>query len=296
MDRIDRMALFTRIVESGSFARAASDLGVARSTATEAVKVLERETGTRLLARTTRQVRPTAEGDIFYHHARAILTAVDDAYGASRQGAPSGHLRIGASGLLTRTFLVPRLPDFLTRYPDITVEFGQTDRFVDLVRDGVDCVIRAGEPDDSGLMMRRLGALPEITCASPAYLAAHGTPTDIDDLDGHHMVGFLSSRTGKVLPLEFQRDGSVETRVVPARVTTDNSDTASALALSDFGLIQAPRYRFEAQLADGRMIEVLAETPPEPIPLNVLYAGSRHMSRRLDVLLDWIAEIFADAL
>ncbi|WP_108662219.1 LysR family transcriptional regulator [Acuticoccus kandeliae] len=293
MDRIDRMELFARIVESGSFAHAARALGVARSTASEAVKLLEEETGTRLLARTTRHVSPTAEGEDFYHRARAILAELEEAYGRFRTGAPRGHLRIDASGQLTRTFLVPRVADFLTRYPDLTIAFGQSDRFVDLLREGVDCALRVGDPEDSSLKMRRLGLLPEITCASPAYLAAHGTPRDIDDLGGHQMVGFVSSRTGEVMPLEFRRDGRVEIRRIPARVTTDNSDTAAALAANGLGLIQAPRYRFTAALEAGTLVEVLPDTLPEPMPLNAIYAGNRQMSRRLDVFLDWVAGLFA---
>lgn len=260
------------------------------------MKALERETGARLLARTTRAVTPTAEGREFHRRARAILSEVEDAYGAFREAGPRGHLHVNAPGLLTRTFLVPRLPEFLARHPELTIRFGQTDRLVDLVREGVDCVLRAGEPEDSSLMMRRLGELPEITCASPAYLAAHGTPRDIDALDGHLMVGFVSSRTGAVMPLEFQRGGRVETRSIPSRVTTDNSDTAADLAELGFGLIQAPRYRFEAQLAAGSLVEVLADTPPTPIPVNAIHSGSRQMSRRLEAFLGWVTEIFADAL
>ena len=296
MDRIDRLELFARIVEGGSFAAASHDLGIARSTATEAIKVLERETGARLLARTTRHVMPTPEGEEFYRRARAILAEVEDAYGSFRQASPRGQLRIDASGLLTRTFLVPALPEFLTRYPELSIQFGQTDRLVDLVREGVDCVLRAGEPEDSSLKIRRLGELAEITCASPGYLEARGVPRDIDDLAGHIMVGFVSSRTGEVMPLEFQRGGRIETRRVPSQVMTDNSDTAGELAIRGLGLIQAPRYRFEPLLAAGMLVEVLADHPPGPMPLNAIYAGNRHMSRRLDVFLAWVTEIFAQRL
>ncbi|NIZ08731.1 LysR substrate-binding domain-containing protein, partial [Pseudooceanicola sp. HF7] len=208
MDRLDRLELFTRIVEGGSFARAARDLNVARSTATNAINLLEQEAGVRLLARTTRQVATTPEGAEFYRRARAILAEVEDTFGTFAKGSPTGHLRIDASGLLTRTFLVPHLPAFLDRFPGLTISFSQSDRFVDIVRDGVDCALRAGHPQDSSLRMRKLGELPEITCASPAYLVRHGTPRDCDDLENHRMIGFLSSRTGEVLPLEFTRDGA----------------------------------------------------------------------------------------
>ena len=288
------MRLFTRIVECGSFAQAAQELGMARSSATGAVKQLERETGTLLLVRTTRHVGPTAEGEAFYRRASAILDDVEDAFENFRGAPPRGQLRIEAVGQLTRSFLVPGLPDFLARYPEISVRFGQSDHFVDLVRDGVDCALRSGTPDDSSLTMRHLADLPEVTCASPAYLASHGVPEGIDALDGHRMVGFVSSRTGEVMPLEFRRGGKLETRAMPATVQTDNSDTAAELALRGFGLIQAPRYRFVPHLEAGTLVEVLPETPPDPIPLNAIYAGSRHMSRRLDVFLDWVQAVFKD--
>ncbi|PJE34919.1 LysR family transcriptional regulator [Pseudooceanicola lipolyticus] len=295
MDRLDRLELFTRIVEGGSFARAAQELRVARSTATNAINLLERETGVRLLARTTRHVATTPEGAAFYRRAKTILAEVEDTFSTFSEASPTGHLRIDASGLLTRTFLVPHLPAFLKRFPGLTISFSQGDRFVDIVRDGVDCALRAGHPEDSSLRMRKLGALPEITCASPDYLARHGRPRNFDDLDGHRMVGFLSSRTGEVMPLEFTRGGSTYHRRLPCVVSTDNSDTAAALALQGLGLIQAPRYRFATDLASGALIEVLETSPPEPIPLNAIHAGHRTVSRRLEVFLDWVKDLFSDA-
>lgn len=294
MDRLNQLELFARIVEGGSFVRAANELNIARSTATEAVKRLEVETGARLLTRTTRHVAVTTEGEEFYRHARIILDEVEDAFSSFKAKSPRGHLRIDASGLLTRTFITPRLSEFLSAYPDITIQFGQSDRLVDLVREGVDCVLRAGTPEDSSMRMRRLGFLPEITCASPDYLKQYGTPKNIDDLAGHFMVGFVSSRTGDVMPLEFQRDGKIELRRIPARTMTDNSDTAADLAIRGLGLIQAPRYRFEPLLASGQLQQVLADTLPEPMPLNAIYPGDRRLSRRLDVFLNWVIEIFED--
>ncbi|WP_172329140.1 LysR family transcriptional regulator [Mangrovicoccus sp. HB161399] len=295
MDRLDRLELFARIVEGGSFARAARELQVARSTATHAINQLEREAGVRLLARTTRHVTPTPEGTEFHRRARAILAEVEDTFGQFAGPGASGHLRIEAPGLLTRTFLVPRLPEFLGRFPGLTISFTQSDRYVDIVREGVDCALRAGHPEDSSLHMRRLGELPEITCASPAYLARHGTPRSVDDLDGHRMVGFVSSRSGAVIPLEFRTGGTTVTRRIPAPVSTDNTDTAAAMAREGLGLIQAPRYRFAEDLAAGTLVEVLAGTPPEPLPLNAIHAGQRMLPRRLEVFLDWAREIFSDA-
>ncbi|RVV97185.1 LysR family transcriptional regulator [Mesobaculum littorinae] len=293
MDRLDRLELFTRIVEGGSFARAARDLGVARSTATNAIALLERETGARLLARTTRHVAVTPEGEELYRRAREILAQVEDTFGAFGTARPAGHLRIDAPGLLTRTFLVPHLPAFLDTYPGLTIAFSQSDRFANIVQDGVDCALRAGQPEDSSLKMRRLGELPEITCASPDYLARHGTPHGIDDLEGHRMVGFLSSRTGDLLPLEFTHDGALHARRLDCVVSTDNSDTAAGLARQGLGLIQAPRYRFTDDLRSGSLVEVLPDYRPAPLPLNAIHAGDRTVSRRLGVFLDWVSGLFS---
>jgi DNA-binding transcriptional LysR family regulator len=295
MDRLDRMELFVRVVDRRSFSAAAADLGLARSTATEALKQLERSLGVRLLERTTRHVAPTLDGQAYYQRCLSILSEVDEAENAFRDAQPRGLLRVDAHGLLTRTFLLPRLQEFMERYPLLDLQMGQGDRLVDLVREGVDCVIRAGTAVESGLIMRRLATITEITCASPAYLEKHGTPQSPDALEGHFAVGFLSSRTGQAMPLEFLVDGAVRTVSLPGRLTVNNSDTMADLARSGFGLIQAPRYRFRQDLADGVLVEVLKDFPPPPTPLAALYPQNRQLSPRVRVFLDWIAKIFAEA-
>ncbi|MBM1173772.1 LysR family transcriptional regulator [Microvirga arabica] len=295
MDRLDRMQLFVRVVERRSFAAAAADLTLARSTATEGIKQLEKDLGVRLLERTTRHVTPTLDGKAFYERCLAILAEVDEAENVFRDAQPRGLLRVDAHGLLTRTFLLPRLQEFLDRYPMLDLQLGQGDRLVDLVREGVDCVIRAGEADDSGLIMRRLGTIREITCASPAYLERHGIPRSLNDLDRHTTVGFVSSRTGQVMPLEFMADSRVRYISLPCRITVNNSDTMAELARMGFGLIQAPRYRLKQDLDNGSLVEVLSDCPPTPTPLSALYPQNRHTTPRLRVFLDWIGGIFAEA-
>ncbi len=292
MDHLDSLRLFARVVERSSFTEAAADLGLSRSTATEAIRRLEARLGARLLERTTRHVAPTLDGRQFYERCVSILADVEDAEATLRAGEPHGLLRVDAPGLLTRTFLLPELPAFLERHPKIDVQFGQSDRLVDLVREGVDCAIRVGEPADSGLTMRKLGALAEVTVASPHYLARHGTPRTVEDLEGHLMVGFISSRTGEVLPLEFVVEGSTRSVVLASRAKSNNSDTNADLARLGFGLVQAPRYRFEHELRDGTLVEVLPDFPPSPTTLSALFPQSRQMAPRLRVFLDWASEIF----
>ncbi|WP_255636735.1 LysR family transcriptional regulator [Hyalangium versicolor] len=289
------MRLFVRVVERRSFTAAAADLGLPRSTATEALKGLEAQLGVRLLARTTRHVAPTLDGEEYYRRCVAILAEVEEAEGLLRDARPRGLLRIDAHPLLTRTFVLPHLPDFLARHPLIELQIGQGDRLVDLIREGVDCVIRAGEPEDSGMLQRRLGTIEEITVASPAYLAAHGVPMTPDMLEGHQMVGFVSSRTGDVLPLEFSVGGRLRHIALPSRVRVNNSDTMAELARLGLGLVQAPRYRFAQDLASGTLVEVLADHPPSPTPLTALYPRDRQRAPRLRVFLDWISDIFKRA-
>ncbi len=289
MDRFTTLALFVRIVDRGSFRGAAADLGISRPAATSAIKELEQRLGTRLLQRTTRHVQATAEGQAYYHRCVAILADLEDAdRGAG--GAVAGLLRVDVVGNLARTIMLPALPAFLARHPALTVHLGEGERFVDLVREGVDCVVRAGELADSDMVVRRLGTMEEITVASPAYLARHGTPGSPDMLDGHVMVGFVSSRTGQPLPLEFTRDGEVVEVALPARVLVGGADTSAEAARLGLGLVQAPRYRFAGDLASGRLVEVLPDFPPTPTPVSVLYPSSRQLSPRVRVFIDWLVE------
>jgi len=295
MDRLDAMRLFIRVVDRRSFSAAAADQDIPRSTATEVIRRLEETLGSRLLDRTTRYVAPTEDGAAYYQRCLKILADVDEAEGVLRGSAPAGLLRIDAHGLLTRTFLLPKLPEFLKQYPLLSLQIGQGDRLVDLVREGVDCVIRAGEPDESTMIMRRLAMMPEITCASPAYIERHGMPKTPDDLEGHEAVGFISSRTGGILPLEFFSGGQGLEVNLPSRVTANDADTVHHLARLGYGLIQAPRYRFREDLARGVLIEVLPDYPPSPTPLAALYPQNRQLSPRVRVFLDWAASVFAEA-
>lgn len=295
MDRLATLNLFVRIVERRSFSAAAADCGISRPVATAAIKALEERLGTRLLQRSTRHVQPTAEGETYYHRCVAILADLEDADRAAG-GAVAGLVRVDAPGHVARTILLPALPDFLARHPALTVHLGEGERFVDLVREGVDCVVRAGELPDSDMVVRRLGAMKEITVASPAYLARYGTPRSPDELDGHQMIGFMSSRTGQPLALEFTRDGSVIEVVLPARVLVGGADTSAAATRLGLGLCQAPRYRFVDDLASGTLVEVLSDFPPTPTPLSVLYPSNRQLSPRVRVVIDWLAETISPHL
>lgn len=192
MDRLQAMRLFTRIVDLGSFSRAAEQLDLPRASATQIVKQLETHLGVRLLLRTTRQVSTTLDGAAYYQRCVAILAEIDDAEASFSQAArhPQGKLKVDLPGSLARLRVIPALADFYRQYPQITLEIGIGDRYIDLVRDGVDCVLRAGELADSSLVARRLTLLPQVTCASAAYLAEYGMPHTLADLAAHRVVDY----------------------------------------------------------------------------------------------------------
>jgi DNA-binding transcriptional LysR family regulator len=202
-------------------------------------------------------------------------------------------LRVDAQGALARRFVLPGLPAFLAAYPELKLQLTEGDRLVDLVREGVDCVLRIGDLTDSAMVARRVALLPEVTCAAPAYLDRHGTPRAPDELPGHRMVGFLQPGAGRPYPLELTVDGKVREVAVAADVTVNSAESTVALGLLGLGLIQVPRYRVEDRLADGSLVEVLADFPPTPTPVSLLYPRSRQLSPRVRVFIDWVAKRFA---
>lgn len=295
MDLLNSMRLFLRVVDRRSFTMAASDLGIPRSTATVVIGELERHLNCRLLNRTTRVVSPTVDGQIYYGHCKSVLASIDEAEAGFRNPVPSGLLRIDAHGLLTRTFLLPKLPEFLEKYPQIDLHIGQGDRLVDLIREGIDCAIRVGELSDSTLIRRTLATIPEVTCASPAYLEKHGIPSSPDDLAGHVMIGFVSSRTGNVMPLEFSVGDATVKVPLPSRITVNDSDTSADLARLGFGLVQAPLYRFARDFENGTLKEVLTQYRPSATVVSAIYPQVRQTSPRLRVFLDWTSKAFSEA-
>jgi DNA-binding transcriptional LysR family regulator len=293
MDRLDAMRLYTRVVDRNSFTHAAQDLEVPRSTATQVIKELESRLGVRLLERTTRSVRPTLDGQAYYERCVAILGEIEDAESAFRSAKPRGLLRIDVHGTLARHFVLPALPAFLAEYPDLQLQISEGDRLVDLVREGIDCVLRVGDLQDGAMIARRVAMLSEVTCASPAYLARYGVPSTVADLHGHVAVAFMSSATGAALPLEFTVEGVLSNRVLPATVTVAAAESYVAAARLGLGLIQVPHYHVAADLKAGSLVEILAHNRPSSTPVSLLYPHRRQLSLRVRVFIDWLAREFA---
>ncbi|NLS15284.1 LysR family transcriptional regulator [Rhizobium sp. P40RR-XXII] len=293
MDRFDAMRVFCRVVERRSFTLAAEDTGLPRSTVTDAVKQLEARLGVRLLRRTTRHVSPTLDGEAYYQRCLRILSDIEDAEGAFAGAKPKGVLRVDVHGTLARHFVLPNLLSFLETYPDIELQITEGDRFVDLIREGIDCVLRVGTLQDSDMIGRRVAMLEEVTLAAPTYVERFGMPAHPDRLDGHRMVGFRSSATGGLLPLEFQIDGAVREITLPATISVNAAESYFAAAKLGLGLIQVPRYHAEEALRSGELLHVLEDYPPTRTPVSMLYPRSRQLSPRVRVFIDWLVKVFA---
>jgi DNA-binding transcriptional LysR family regulator len=293
MDRFDAMRTFARVVERRSFTLAAQDLGLPRSTVTDAVKQLEARLGVRLLERTTRHVAPTLDGEAYHRRCVALIAELEDAEGAFGGARPKGLLRLEVQGTLARHFLLPGLPAFLAQYPGIEISMSEGERWVDIIREGVDCVLRFGNLPDSDMIARRLTILERLTCASPDYLASFGLPKDLDALGGHRMVGLRSLTTGALRPMDFVVGGALRNVTLPTVISVTGTESYLATARLGLGLVQVPRFHAAADLAQGALVQVLADCPPAPIPISLLYPRSRQLSPRVRVFVDWFARAVA---
>ncbi|MGA7777404.1 MAG: LysR substrate-binding domain-containing protein [Paraburkholderia sp.] len=292
MDRFQEMQVFIRIAERGSFTRASDDLQIPRATVTNLVKRMEERIGTRLLERTTRTVRLTHDGEAFYRRCVRLVADLEEAEGSFRNVAPKGLLRVNVQGTLAKHFVVPALPDFVAQYPGIELHIGEDDRLVDLVREGVDCVLRAGTLQDSSMVGRRVASMTQVTVASPAYLAQFGEPATLQALEAHRAVNYISSGSGRALPMEFTVDGQVIEILLPSIVSVTGADLYTGAAVAGLGMVQVPQYRVAAELAAGTLKVVLGDFPPPPMLVSVLYPQNRQLSSRVRVFAQWLRDIF----
>ena len=291
MDRFDSMRIFIRIVELKSFTRAADDLQIPRATVTHTIQQLERRLGVRLLQRTTRHVSVTLDGEAYYQRCVRLMADLEETESAFSRSAvaPKGRLRVDLQETLAMHFLLPHLGDFFSKYPDMELEIGMGDRLVDLVREGIDCVLRAGEPRDSSMVVRRVALLEQVTCASAAYLDQFGEPATLEDFRGHRAVNYAGAN-GKVLPFEFLVDGERRTMQLRGCAMVSHAEAYVVCCEAGLGFVQLPRYHVEHQLANGTLREVLAPFRPPPMPVSVLYPHHRQLSPRVRVFVDWVAE------
>ncbi|MGE7957907.1 LysR family transcriptional regulator [Pseudomonas sp. NPDC089530] len=299
MDKLEQYRVFIQVAEMGSFIKAAHRLELPRATVSAAVQQLETALATRLLHRTTRQVQLTADGAVLLERARLLLSdAVElEQLFHTRQQDVCGRLNIDVPSRIARRLIAPALPQLLARYPGLKLALGSTDRSIDLVQEGVDCAIRVGALRDSSLIVRRLGHLALINCASPAYLAEHGLPRTPGDLtDGHWMVGYGAPTTGREQAWEYRADGRELELNLPSRVVVNNAENYIACCRAGLGLIQIPRFDVQYLLDSGELVEVLPGFRAAPMTISALYPNRNHRSRRLNAFIEWFESLVAPHL
>jgi len=288
------MRVFTRIVELGGFAKAADSLQLPRASVTILIKQLEAHLGVQLLQRTTRQVSPTLDGAAYYQRCVSLLADLEETEAVfATRGSPRGTLRVDMPSGIGRFLVIPALPEFSARYPNIDLEIGLNDRPVDLIREGVDCVLRGGLALDDSLVARPLAMMDQVTCASPAYLQRFGVPANLEALAGHQVVEYFSSSSGKRYGLEFQVGQALRLVDLPKQVAVNSADGYLAACEAGYGLVQTPYYHVMQQLQAGSLVEVLGAIKPPRLALTALYPPHRQLSPRVRVLVDWLVELCA---
>lgn len=289
------MRVFTRIVELGGFAKAADSLQLPRASVTILIKQLEAHLGVQLLQRTTRHVSPTLDGAAYYQRCVQLLTDLEEteAVFSTRRQNPRGTLSIDMPSGIGSLIVIPALPTFTALYPQIELEIGLNDRPVDLIREGVDCVLRGGPALDESLVARPLAMMEQLTLASPAYLERMGTPTCLEQLAGHQMVEYVSSASGKRFGLEFLLGSELHPINLPKVVAVNSSAGYFAACEAGYGLIQAPRYHALRQLAEGALVQVLPDVAVPKMALTALYPPHRQLSQRVRVFVDWLVQLCA---
>ncbi|MCV0439390.1 MAG: LysR family transcriptional regulator [Hydrogenophaga sp.] len=296
MDQIQSIRVFARVVEAGTFTKAAESLDLPKGTVTKLVQHLESRLKVKLLNRTTRRVTVTPDGAAYYERTVRVLNDLDDieASMTNAQASPSGRLRVDVGTSVAREIIIPALSDFYRRFPDIQLDLGVTDRSVDLIADNVDCVIRGGELLDQSLVARRVANVALVAVASPAYVQAHGTPTHPEQLEsGHTMVNYFSTRNGRPFPNVFEKDGQTVEVAGRYRLSVNESNAMTAAALAGLGVAQMATFTALPLIERGELVRVLPDWKCETIPLYVVYPPNRHLSAKVRAFVEWVADLFA---
>lgn len=290
MNKLELLRSFVRVTELSSFSLAGEALGLPRSTVSGHIQALEALLGARLLQRTTRKVQATPDGRVLYERSKDMLAQMDELEGLFRteDAVLSGRLRVDMPTAMARNIVMPNLGGFLARHPQISLEISSTDRRVDLIREGFDCVLRVGELADTSLVARRLGDLSMTNCVSAGYAAQWGVPKALADLPEHRLIHYVSAFGSTTAVFEYQRDGRNCTLAMPCSVTVNNVEAYQAACLGHLGIIQAPLLGMRQLLAEGTLVEVLPHYRPAPMPVSLLYPHRRHLPERCRVFMDWL--------
>ncbi|EPY4221725.1 LysR substrate-binding domain-containing protein [Klebsiella pneumoniae] len=295
MDRFDAMRAFARVVEAGSFTKAAQTLHMSKTTVTQLIQQLESRLRVRLLHRTTRKLGVTPDGAVYYERVIRLLADMEDAENnlSSAAMTPRGRLRVDVPSPLARLILVPALPAFHARYPDIQIDMGVSDREVDLIGDNVDCVLRGGQITDQSLIARHVGDLQIGVYVAPSYVERLGAPAHPRELQNtdHCIVGFLSSRTSKIDPLVLCSENERIEITGNYVLAVDDGNAYLEAGLVGLGVIALPNYMAAAHQAVGALIPLFTQWRISPMPLYLAFPPNRHVNAKLRVFIDWIVEL-----
>lgn len=293
MDKIHAMQLFIRVAELESFSRAADSLGLPKGSVSRQIQALENGLGTQLLHRTTRRVSLTQDGMVYYERAKDLLANLDELDGLFLldPASISGRLRVDMPVAIARNLVIPRLPQFLQQYPGIELELSSSDRLVDVIREGFDCVVRVGTLKDSGLIARPLGKLSVINCASPDYLTRFGYPETLDDLASHAVVHYALNLGSRPQGFEYYDGESTRWVKTGGILTVNSTETYHASALAGLGIIQVPRVGARDALRTKKLLEILPQYRPGPMPVSLIYPHRRNLSRRVRLFMEWLTEL-----
>lgn len=296
MSPTDDMLLFARVVEQGSFTRAGEAFGLSRSLVSKRIAALEARLGVRLLNRTTRRLSLTESGHSYYGHAVRVREVLEDAEHdlAELAGAPRGRLRVNLPGALPESFLARLLGGFLDQYPGLHLELDQDDPFVDLVAEGYDVAVRIGRLADSSMVARRVGASPLVVCASPGYLNTAAAPGHPDDLQRHNCITYRHKRA-RINSWEFVVDGEPVSIPVRGNLRCGSSTAIRSLAARGLGLAQVPRFVVAAELAEGSLVEVLADYRGEPLAIHAVYPQPPPLPPKVRAFMDFLKARLAEA-
>lgn len=294
MNLFENIKIFIEIVDSGSFTQAAENLQIHRPAVTKALQQLEQESGVRLLQRTTRRINLTSEGEEFYRRSKPLLAQADDLLESFAPERPlHGQLRVDMPIAFARLIVVPKLPEFYRAHPDLEIILSSSDVRRDLLRDGLDCVLRLGALDDGDYVARPLGNIKMTTCASPEYLAQYGVPKTLDDLQHHQGVNWINTSSRQVMPWCFQRGSATEEIALPGKLILDNSEVYIAAGLAGLGLLQGMNFFLQPYIDNGQLVEVLPDYPSPRRRLSLLYPH-RHLSHKVRVFAEWLEGLIAE--
>jgi DNA-binding transcriptional LysR family regulator len=298
MQNLEPLLIFITVADMGSFTLAADSLGIQKGRASTAVRKLEEDVGVRLLHRTTRSVQLTEDGRVFHARACDVLADVDDLHSmfASDAVALRGRLRVDLPSELARTTIVPALPAFMATYPELELEVSSTDRQVDLVQEGFDCVLRLGPIGDETLIARPLGKLRMVNAASPAYLARYGVPRSLEDLQKHHAIHFTRTLGAKPYGWEYPHGDGFARLQLRGALHVNSVQTYEAAGVAGLGLIQAPLLGIGRYLESGALIEFLPDFRHKPLDVSLVVAHRRNLSRRVRAFMKWIEDVLAPFL